>query len=85
MPQRKKATASVEVKVAEVEAPVPEVSGELQMFDGVLYMIRNGNVYSYEDDLLSGTVGGFMGRVTADGAHIDTEADELTAAESDTD
>lgn len=81
MPQRKKAVP-VEVKVAEVEAPVPEVSGELQMIDGDLYMIRNGNVFSY--DMMTEIVGGFMGRVTADGAHIDTEADELAAAESDT-
>jgi len=67
--------------VAEKNAVV-EVQGELKLIDGTLYMVKNGNVYEYDEDLEKVT--DFVGRFTADET-IDTEADEVTAAESDSD
>ena len=62
--------------------PVVEVQGELKLIDGTLYMVTNGNVYEYDEDLEKVT--DFVGRFTADET-IDTEAEEVTAAESDSD
>ena len=47
-----------------------------------MYMVKKGNVYEYNE--LEEVAGDFCGRLNADGT-IDTDADEVTAAESDTD
>jgi hypothetical protein len=59
---------------------VTEVTGELKLIDGTLYMVKTGNVYEYDE--LSEKAGDFVGRLTTDET-IDTEADEVSAAESD--
>jgi hypothetical protein len=59
---------------------VTEVTGELKLIDGTLYMVKTGNVYEYDE--LSEKAGDFVGRLTADET-IDTEADEVSAVESD--
>ena len=46
-----------------------------------MYWIRDGNVYEY--DSMTETAGDFVGRLGADGESIDTEAAEVTGAESD--
>ena len=74
-PKAKKAAVAV------VAAPV-EVEGELKLIDGTLYMVKKGNVFEYDE--LTEKAGDFVGRITADET-IDTEAEEVTAAESDTD
>ena len=43
-------------------------------------MVKTGNVYEYDE--LSEKAGDFVGRLTTDET-IDTEADEVAAAESD--
>jgi hypothetical protein len=43
-------------------------------------MVKTGNVYEYDE--LSEKAGDFVGRLTADET-IDTEADEVSAVESD--
>ena len=73
-PKAKKAAVAV------VAAPV-EVEGELKLIDGTLYMVKKGNVFEYDE--LTEKAGDFVGRLTADET-IDTEAEEVTAAESDT-
>ena len=76
----KKAEEVKEVKV--VEAAVEEVTGEMRIIEDVVYFIRNGNVYNYSE--LDEEIGNFVGRLTEAGT-IDTEADEVTAAESESD
>lgn len=58
------------------------VEGELKLIDGTLYMVKNGNVYEYDE--LTEKAGDFVGRITAEET-IDTEGAEVGAAESDTD
>jgi hypothetical protein len=69
-----------EAKKAAAEPVV--VEGELKLIDGTLYMVKNGNVFEYDE--LAEKAGDFVGRITGDET-IDTEADEVTAAESDSD
>jgi hypothetical protein len=57
-----------------------EAEGEFDMLDGELRFVRNGNVYEF--DAMTEKVGAFLGRKTADGT-IDTDADELGAAEAE--
>lgn len=87
-PKAEKAAAVKAVKaapkakaVAVAAAPV-EVEGELKLIDGTLYMVKKGNVFEYDE--LTEVAGDFVGRLTADET-IDTEAEEVTAVESDTD
>ena len=94
---KKAATAAKPAKVPATSAPtsasnsasaasasevteVTEVSGELKLIDGTLYMVKTGNVYEYDE--LSEKAGDFVGRLTTDET-IDTEAEEVSAAESD--
>lgn len=63
-------------------AAVVEVEGELKLIDGTLYMVKKGNVFEYDE--LAEVAGDFVGRLTGDET-IDTEAEEVKAAESDTD
>lgn len=70
---------TTEVKVTPASEPV-EVEGELKLIDGTLYMVKKGNVYEYEE--LTEKAGDFVGRLTADET-IDTEAEEVSAEESD--
>ena len=72
--------ASVPAK-ADTGAAVVEVKGEMELIDGTMYWIRDGNVYEY--DSMTETAGDFVGRLGADGESIDTEAAEVTGAESD--
>jgi len=87
-PKAEKAEKAEKVKVkaakeavAAPAAPV-EVEGELKLIDGTLYMVKKGNVFEYDE--LAEKAGDFVGRLTADET-IDTEAEEITGAESDTD
>ena len=61
-------------------AAVVEVEGELKLIDGTLYMVKKGNVFEYDE--LAEVAGDFVGRLTGDET-IDTEAEEVKAAESD--
>ena len=74
------ASASASNSAASETTEVTEVTGELKLIDGTLYMVKTGNVYEYDE--LSEKAGDFVGRFTADET-IDTEADEVAAAESD--
>jgi hypothetical protein len=76
----KKATKKAEAKVAPAAEPV--TTGDLTLIDGTMYMVKNGNVYEYDE--LTEKAGDFVGRLTGDET-IDTEAEEVVAAESDTD
>lgn len=73
------ASNSASASASEV-TEVTEVSGELKLIDGTLYMVKTGNVYEYDE--LSEKAGDFVGRLTTDET-IDTEAEEVSAAESD--
>ncbi len=73
--------AKPEAKKAAVAEPVA-VAGELKLIDGSLYMVKNGNVFEYDE--LAEKAGDFVGRLTGDET-IDTEADEVTTEESDSD
>jgi hypothetical protein len=78
-----KAVKTKTKKEAVVVAAAPvEVEGELKLIDGTLYMVKKGNVFEYDE--LTEKAGDFVGRITADET-IDTEAEEVTIAESDTD
>ena len=79
-PAPKATKAEAKKPVAEKEPVV--VEGELKLIDGTLYMVKNGNVFEYDE--LAEKAGDFVGRLTGDET-IDTEADEVTAAESDAD
>lgn len=71
------------VKAKAAKAVVAEpvvVEGSLKLIDGSLYMVKEGNVYEYDE--LAETTGDFVGRLTGEDT-IDTEAEEVTAAESD--
>jgi chemotaxis protein histidine kinase CheA len=80
-----KAVKAEEVKV--VEAAVEEVTGEMGIIDGTVYFARNGNVYNYSE--LDEEIGSYVGRLVGEfgkpDCRIDTEADEVTAAESESD
>ena len=45
-------------------APAAVNSGTLQLIEGTLYKVRNGNVYNYDE--LTESVGDFVGRLTGD-------------------
>jgi len=68
-----------EAKVVSTEEPV-EVVSNLRYIEDVLYSVRDGNVYKYNE--LTELVGKFVGRITDQGT-IDTEADEVMADESE--
>ena len=57
-----------------------EVVSNLRYIEDVLYSVRDGNVYKYNE--LTELVGKFVGRITDQGT-IDTEADEVMADESE--
>jgi len=92
-PKKEKATASkakasassgegeevVPAKADASEATVAE--GTLSMIAGDLRMVKNGNVYEYDE--ITETAGDFLGRLGADGDSIDTDAAEEGAAESE--
>ena len=73
-------SASNSASAASEVTEVTEVSGELKLIDGTLYMVKTGNVYEYDE--LSEKAGDFVGRLTTDET-IDTEAEEVSAVESD--
>ena len=58
---------------AKVPEPV-EAEGELKLIDGDLYMVKNGNVYEY--DQMTEKKGDFVGRLKADES-INTNAAEV--------
>ena len=85
-PAKAKASASsgegeevVPAKADASEATVAE--GTLSMIAGDLRMVKNGNVYEYDE--ITETAGDFLGRLGADGDSIDTDAAEEGAAESE--
>ena len=71
----KKAAAPPAKAATETEAA--DAAGELKLIDGTLYMVRNGNVYEYDE--ISEKAGDFVGRLTADEG-IDAEAEEEETA-----
>ena len=79
-PKKAAAAASVPAK-ADTAAVVAEAEGEMTLIDGTMYWLRNGNVYEY--DSMTESAGDFVGRLGADGESIDTDAEEVTGAESD--
>ncbi len=76
-----KAKTTPEVK-ATVSATPATVVGELLTVGTDFYWVNNGNVYEY--DLITEKQGDFVGRIRADGT-IDSDADEVADAESDSD
>ena len=80
-PATASAAASDSAAAASDVTPI-SVEGELKLIDGSLYMVKNGNVYEYDE--LTEKAGDFVGRITAEET-IDTEGAEVGAAESDTD
>jgi hypothetical protein len=76
----KKPVTKKSAKVAPVAEPVV-AAGDLTLIDGTMYMVKNGNVYEYDE--LTEKPGDFVGRLTGDET-IDTEAEEQNTAESDT-
>lgn len=78
-PKVEKAAPKPDAKVSTTAEPVV-VEGEAEVIDGTSYWIKNGNVYEYDE--ITDTIGTFAGRLNADRT-IDTEADEVGAAESD--
>ena len=65
---------------ADVTAEVAKSTGDIQLINGEMYMVNNGNVYEYDE--LTQKPGDFVGRLQADGS-IDGDAEEVTADESD--
>ncbi len=65
---------------ADVTAEVAKSAGDIQLINGEMYMVNNGNVYEYDE--LTQKPGDFVGRLQADGS-IDGDAEEVTADESD--
>lgn len=49
--------------------------GELKLIHGVLYAVRDGNVYKYDD--LAEKAGAFVGHLTEDGEGIVIDIEEL--------
>lgn len=50
---------------------------DMTLIDGALYVVRNGNVYEYDD--LAEKAGEYVGRLCGCCSEIDTDADESTA------
>jgi chemotaxis protein histidine kinase CheA len=65
---------------ADVTAEVAKSTGDIQLINGEMYMVNNGNVYEYDE--LTQKPGDFVGRLQADGT-IDGDAEEVSADESD--
>lgn len=63
------------------EEEAEDVEGSIRLIDGIMYSIKDGNVYEYDE--LSEKVGDFVGRLKADGDSIDTDAEEKGAAEEE--
>ena len=66
--------AAASVATASVTASVAANEGQLKLIDGELRMVKNGNVYEYDET--ADTVGAFVGRLTAEGT-IDVYAEEV--------
>jgi len=82
--ERPKMVRHVPVVAAAAPAPAPPApaaaaaeDGELKLIDGTLYMVRQGNVYEYDE--LTERSGDFCGRLTAEDT-IDTEGEAIVAA-----
>ncbi len=65
---------------ADVTAEVAKTEGDVQLINGEMYLVNNGNVYEYDE--LTQKPGDFIGRLRADRT-IDGDADEVVADESD--
>lgn len=76
------ATAPTEVvpAKADVTAEVAKTDGDVQLINGEMYLVNNGNVYEYDE--LTQKPGDFVGRLRADRT-IDGDAEEVSADESD--
>ncbi len=73
-----KAVAKAEEKAAAKAAAKAEpvdITGELKLIEGTLYMVKNDNVYEYDE--LSEKAGDFVGRLTAEET-IDTDEEEVS-------
>jgi hypothetical protein len=71
-PKEPKAKTAPKAK-AKVAKPV-EVTSELVCLDGTVYMVKNGNVFEYDE--LAEAAGEYQGRLRADKT-IDTEAEQV--------
>ena len=71
-PKEPKAKTAPKAKVT-VAKPV-EVTSELVCLDGTVYMVKNGNVFEYDE--LAEAAGEYQGRLRADKT-IDTEAEQV--------
>jgi len=60
---------------------IEEVSACLKLIGGNIYIVKDGNVYNYDEMLEK--AGDFAGRLNPDGESIDTEAEEKSASEED--
>jgi len=72
-----KAEEKAAAKAAAKAAPVDTepVDGELKLLEGTLYMVKNDNVYEYDE--LTEKAGDFVGRLTAEET-IDTDEEEVS-------
>jgi len=66
---------------AAAEDEAEEVSACLKLIDGNIYIVKDGNVYEYDE--MAEKAGNFAGRLNPDGESIDTEAEEKSASEED--
>ena len=82
-PKAKKAEKAEKtaVKAKTKDAEVAHVVGDLKLIDGTIYLVKNGNVYDYDE--MSEKAGDFVGRISHD--TIDPDAQEVTADESESD
>jgi hypothetical protein len=69
-----KAEEKAAAKAAAKAAPV-DITGELKLLEGTLYMVKNDNVYEYDE--LSEKAGDFVGRLTAEET-IDPDEEEVS-------
>jgi hypothetical protein len=79
-PKTEKSKAKAKPESKQAEAPVATVDGEIRLVDGTLYMVKKGNVYEWDE--MNEKAGVFVGRLKEDDT-IDTDADEISTAESD--
>ena len=69
------ATAAVAAKAAPADSEVAEVDGELKLLEGTLYMVKNDNVYEFDE--ITEKAGDFVGRLTVEET-IDTDGEEVS-------
>jgi len=71
-----------EAAVSEAEE-AEDVEGAIKLIDGIMYIIKDGNVYECEETGEEFKTGDYVGRLKEGGESIDTEAEEVKAEEEE--